>query len=452
MKNIRFISSKLTFFVMLFWIAGTGQTARAEQSFTFVEAVQTALQNNHELRASRSVALAGNEAVGIARSHLGPRVTFEERYLRTVNPGYAFMTKLNQERIEQQDFNPATLNNPEAINDFQTSFSLEQPLFTRRGLIGLEMSRAESAAKTEDSLRKQEEVAYQVAQAATSILTMKSFLDAARKAVEEARELVRVTEVRHRSGLGQYSDTLRAATSLSESEQRQVSAEKNLDVAKRMLGLLLGMEDSADILGAIPDVPLRDLNDYTRTALTRPDVKSGEIREENARQNIKLAEAGYFPSVGVGGSYQLNDPNRPLGAEANNWQVAAFLKWDLFDGTRREYERAKAKHEAAGAQERLSALKKAVSFKVYEAYLSIGEARKNMELAQQALKTAEEGKRLVRVRYENGLYPLLDLLNAQTSLDQARAGSVAREGDYRLSVIRLSYESGTIMKDLHIEP
>lgn len=452
MKRNWLPSLKSTIFLMLCWMGSTGYAAGAEHRFSFMEAVRTALLNNHEVRAIQSAALAGNEAVGIARSYLQPRITFEERYLRTVNPGYAFMTKLNQERIEQQDFNPATLNNPDAINDFQTSFSVEQPLFTRKGLIGLEMSKAESAAKTEESLRKKEEVVYQVAQAATSIQTMKSFLDAARKGVDEAREYVRITEVRYRAGLGQYSDTLRAATSLSESEQRQVSAEKNLNVAKRTLGLLLGMEESVDILGALPDVTLRNLSDYTQAALSRHDVKSGEIREENARQSIKLAEAGYFPYVGVGGTYQLNDPNRPLGTEANNWQVAAFLRWDLFDGTRREFERAKAKHEAAGAQEQLSALKKAISFRVYEAYLTIEEARKNMELAQSAIKTAEEGKRLVRVRYENGLYPLLELLNAQSSLDQARAGSVAREGTYRLAVMRLSYESGTIMKDLNIDP
>lgn len=453
MKILRFGPSKGIFFLLLLLVAGIVEPARAEERiFTFMEAVQTALRNNHELKAFESATRAGGEAVGIARSHLQPRITFEERYLRTVNPGYAFMTKLNQERIEQRDFNPATLNHPEAINDFQTSFSLEQPLFTRKGLLGLEMSKAEAAAKKEESLRKREAVVYQVAQAATSIQTLKSFVDAAQKGVEEARELVRITEVKHRSGLGQYSDTLRAATSLAESEQWQVSAEKNLNVAKRTLGLLLGMEDRAVILDALPDVPLRALNDHTQAALTRHDVKSEEIREENARQNIKLAEAGYFPYVGVGGSYQFNDPNRPLGGEANNWQVMAFLKWDLFDGTRREYERAKAKHEAVGAQEQLSALKKSISFKVYEAYLTIGEARKNMELSQQALKTAEEGKRLVRVRYENGLYPLLDLLNAQSSLDQARAGCIAREGEYRLAVIRLSYESGMVMQDLHIEP
>lgn len=429
-----------------------GPAAASEQSLTFAAAVKMALQNNHEIRAMKSATLATKESIGIARSFLLPKVTFEERFLRTVNPGYAFMAKLNQQRIEQQDFIPDRLNNPDAINDFQTSLFLEQPIYTRKGFLGLEISKADSLAKDEEFKRKHEEIVFQVVRAVVTLETAKAFVGVAQKSLEEAREHLRITEVRLKAGLSQYSDTLRASTAVVEAEQREVSAEKNLRVAKRGLGLLLGSEDDADIVDTIPVIALRTIDDCTKAALNRPDIKSGEIREENAKKNIKLAEAGYFPYVGVGGGYQLNDHNSPLSSEGKNWHVSAFLRWDLFDGTKREYERTKARHEADSAQEQLSSMKKAIAFRVYEAYLTVGEMHKNVSLAKQALLTGEEGRRLVRLRYENGLYPLVDLLSAQVSLDQARANLAAREGEYRLSVARLSYESGMILKDLSIEP
>ena len=438
--------------LLMLLIGGAQSVSCAEHRFSFREAVGIALQNNHDIKAAQNAALATKEGIGIARSQLLPRLTFEERFLRTVNPAYAFMTKLNQQRIEQQDFNPATLNHPDPINDFQTSLFLEQPLFTRKGLLGLEISKADSQAKDEESRQKREEIIFRVVGAVVSLDTAKAFAAVAERSVEDAKEHLRIAGVRLQSGMGQYSDTLRASTSLAEAEQRQVSAEKNLSVAKRGLGLLLGMEEDVSILDRVPDISLLSLDQYTKAAQFRRDVRSGEIREENAKKGIKMAEAGYFPYVGVGGGYQLNDPNKPLGSEGNSWQVSAFLRWDLFDGTKREYERARATYEAASAQEQLSSLKKSVSFRVYEAYLSVGEARKNQELARQAVLSAEEGRRLVRVRYENGLYPLVDLLNAQVSLDQARANLAAREGEYRVSVARLSYESGLIMKALDIEP
>lgn len=444
--------SQLFFLLCIFFLLGTGYAFPEEHNLSFYEAVRVALQNNHELKAMQNAALASKEGIGIARSYLMPKVTFEERYLRTVNPGYAFMTKLDQQRIEQQDFNPSTLNHPDPVNNFQTSLAVEQPIFTRKGLVGLQMSKGESSAKQEELLRKQEQIAYQVAQASLTLHTAKSSFGATEKAVAEAVEHLRIAEVRYRKGLGQYADALRAATSLSEAEQRRVSAEKNVRMAKRGLGLLLGMEGNVDLNDATPELPLLDMAAYEKAAETRRDVKSWEIHSDNAKKNIKLAEAGYFPYIGVGGAYQMNDPNRPLGSEGSNWQVTAFLRWDLFDGTKREYERAQAKYKAGEAQEQLSSLKKAISFRIYEAYLNINEARTNMEISRNALKSAEEGKRLVRVRYENGLYPLIDLLSAQASLDQARANHTAREGEYRMAIVKLSYESGIIMKDLKIEP
>ena len=87
-------------FLILSLLAATAERGMAETRLTLPEAVMTALENNHELKAQRNSHAAKQADVGIARSFLLPKISLEERYLRTVNPTYAFMTKLNQERIE----------------------------------------------------------------------------------------------------------------------------------------------------------------------------------------------------------------------------------------------------------------------------------------------------------------------------------------------------------------
>jgi outer membrane protein TolC len=129
----------------------------------------------------------------------------------------------------------------------------------------------------------------------------------------------------------------------------------------------------------------------------------------------------------------------------------AFLRWNLFDGARKEYERAKAKHQAAAIEEQLEGLKKTVSFNIYEAYLGVEEAKKKVELAESALKTAEEGRRLVKRRYENSLSPLVDLLDAQLNLDRARANLTVSKNEYHLALARLNFASGTILQDLEVK-
>jgi outer membrane protein len=432
-------------------LAATAEPSMAETRLTLSQAVQTALENNHELKAQRNSYAAKQADIGIARSFLLPKISFEERYLRTVNPGYAFMTRLNQERIEQSDFAPASLNHPDAVDDFQTAVSIEQPLFARKANIGLDMSKREVEASEEALQRKKEEVAFKVVQYYLMVGTAGGYMKVAEKALDDAREHHRLAELRYSTGLGLYSDTLRAATAVAEARQKLVSAGKNLSVAKRALGLMIGSQEAVDVTPETPTLPIREIGDLRTQSLARRDVKSMELRKENAKANIKLAESGYFPFLGVGGTYQLNDHNKPLGNEGDSWQVMAFLRWELFDGTKRRHEKTKAMHQVSEAEEHLAGMKKLVSFQVDEAWLTLEEAKKNWELAQEALKTAEEGRRLVKVRYEGSLSPIVDMLDAQLSFDHAAAGLVARENEYKLAVANLCYASGTILADLKLE-
>jgi len=443
-------SSFLILFLLFFLAAMAAEKGNAAgQRLTLDEAVRIALQGNHELQAQRNANAAKVAEVGIARSFLLPRISLEERYLRTASPAYSFMTRLNQQRIGMADFAPETLNHPAAVNDFQTAITLEQPLFVKKAGIGIEMSRREAAASEEALQRKGEEVAFKVVQYYLMAVTAGRYVGVAERALADAQEHQRLAEIRYAAGLGLYSDTLRAATAVAEARQRLVSAEKNLNVAKRALGLMIGSGDAVEVEEDTPPaLPIREIESLRSQALARRDLKSLELRTENARNQIKLVEADYYPIVGVGGSYQFNDHNHPLGGEGDGWQAMAFLRWELFDGARRGHEKLKAVRQAAEAEEYLKGMKKLVSFQVDEAWMTLAEASKNRELAEEELKTAEEGRRLVRVRYEGALAPIVDLLDAQVSFDHARANRVARENDYKLAIFNLGYVSGTILQEL----
>ena len=330
-------------------------------------------------------------------------------------------------------------------------FSLEQPLFAMKSLLGLSMAKLEHGAKNDEYLRKKEEIALAVAQAYFRVRTAREFLTVAEAGLQDTKEHVRIAEVRYKNGLGLYADLLRSQTALKEAEQRQVRAKKDLAVSQSWLGLLLGKSGPVDIMDEKIDIPVLGIDHYHGFASSRRDLKAMEKRYENTQNNLKRADSSYLPYVGVGGSYQFNDPRRVLGTEGESWYASAFLRWNLFDGAGREYERSKAHYQMAEAQEHLRGLRKQVSFKVQEAYLAVEETKKNLELSEAALKTAEEGKRLVKSRYENSLSPIVDLLDTQFYLDRTRADYAARENDYRLAIMALWYESGIILKELKIE-
>ncbi|MBS1234491.1 MAG: outer rane efflux protein, partial [Nitrospirae bacterium] len=143
------------------------------------------------------------------------------------------------------------------------------------------------------------------------IQTAKEFVAVTEKGIEDAEEHLRIAEARYDAGLGLYSDILRARVALSAAEERHVSARKTLDVARRALGLMMGLTESVDVQKERPALEVRELEYYAGTALMRKDLKGLETRYKNAENALKMANAGYLPVLGFGGAYQLNSHSNP---------------------------------------------------------------------------------------------------------------------------------------------
>ncbi len=92
----------------------------AAETLTLDQAIYRALKNNPGLKAADAKVEAAD--AGVLRSVSGflPRVTASETWSRTDNPLMALGTKLNQEIVTPADFNPAVLNDPDIISNYNT--------------------------------------------------------------------------------------------------------------------------------------------------------------------------------------------------------------------------------------------------------------------------------------------------------------------------------------------
>jgi len=428
-------------------------SSAAERRLTLKEALVIALSDNPAIKAGSKALSASGEDIGIAKSNLLPKLGFEERFMRTTTPAYAFSFKMNQERFSAQDLAgaPDTFNNPGETNDFQTILSIEQPLFAPRASIGIDMAKKEAEARGSEFGRQKEDVAFKVYKTYLGIETASAYVAAAEKGIEDAQAHLRVAEVRYNEGTAIYSDLLRAKVAVSMATDRHVSAIKKRDTARRALGLMLGLDESVDILPEAGEVDVKPLEYYYGVSPSRKDLKAMENRVSNAGNMLKMADAGYLPVLGIGAAYQMNDHRRPFGSEGDSWQLMGFLKWEIFDGTKREHERRKAKYKISEAEEYLSGMKKEIAFNIYDAYLGVGEARDSLALAKAALTSSEEGLRIVQVRYHNSLSTMLELLDIQAGVDTSRAGVIEKGSAYKTAAANLWFQSGIILKELGLE-
>lgn len=419
----------------------------AAETLTLQEAINTALENNSDLKVYYWSVQSQKEDYSAAKSNLYPKIRIEEKFIRTDNPTYGFMAKLNQERFTQEDFGLDNLNDPRDISDYQTSLSFEQPLFTPKLYHGISIAGGELDARNKDLDRMKNEVTRNIVRSALLIQTSKQFIGVSESALRDAQEHKRLAALRYEAGLGLYSDVLRADAGIKNAEAEMARSEGDLEIAKRALGLLLGRSEPVDIVDEKLILPLDDLTVYLDASIQREDLKALNERYENSINAVKMERSVFLPEVGIGGSYLLNDHKDPFSPEGESYIFTAFLRWNLFDASL-YHKVKKAEADANGIKQRLSGLEQEIQFRVNEAYIRIREKEKAVSLAKTALADSEEALRLVRTRYENSLAPVVDLLDTQLMLDNARAGLIKTENEYMNSIVDLYYQSGMLLKAL----
>lgn len=417
------------------------------------DAISMSLENNSQIKAARFSSHAARQGVDSANSRYLPAVSFEETLMASNAPLNAFMMKLDESRFNPADFaNPDTVNHPLARHDFKTALSIQQPLFVP-SLSPLKELAVKDAQKSELDLEAARQgTAFQVFYTYLEVQKAVAQLKAADKAVADARENMRLATVRTSSGVGLRSDELRSRTHLSMVEQQQISTNNNQTLARMKLAMLIGLpEDKTfEVSELLESVVVPEMSDQvlSEALQNRVEIKKSHADLEKSAAALRLARSEYLPTVGAFASYQLNAKDAPFTSDNDAWTAGVSLKWNIFDGFRSNSERNRALSGQSAAREMLESTTKDVRYQLKESYLRRDEVAKRLEVTRHSVLDAEETVRLLSRRYENSLATMVELLDAQTALNQARANQVEAEAGYALAGGQVYYMTGTFVKEI----
>ncbi len=422
-----------------------------DETLTLAEAVDAAIKNNPQVLVARHAADAAAARITTARSGLLPQVDVAETFNRTNSPLWAFGTKLNQGSIESEDFAPDALNEPDAINNFNTALTLSWNLYDGgRTRIGWDQARQGREAADLGLVRATQQVIAQAARAYVGLLLARENLVVIEQSLDTSRAQLRLVEDRFDGGLAVKSDVLRARVHIAQLEQQRLAAGSQVQVAQAVLYAAMGREDSGSIAPTTSlenCLPTRGaMDEWIERALThRPDLRQVDIQAAVAEQGIARAEAGHLPRLDLHGNYEHNSED--FSESQDNYTVGAVVRVNLYSGRRISSEAATARSTAAEARAARRARQLAVRVETQRAYYLAQSTWQSIDVARQAVLQAEEGLRIVGNRYAGGLLTIVDLLDAQVALQQARTLHYRAMHDYKVARIELALAAGTISRD-----
>jgi len=420
----------------------------AAETLTLDQAIDKALKNNPGLKAADAQVEIADAGVLSSASGFLPKVTVSETWSRTDSPLMALGAKLNQELVTPADFNPAIMNDPELISNYNTRLAVVQPVFNGgKEYIGRKQAKLAREASVQDRERTRQETIYNVVKAYYGVLLAEEYHKVALQSLETSEANVNLAQVRYAAGAVLLSDLLRAKVQRAEVREMATRSRNGVKLATAALNFAMGAPqgNENDFSGTLSAQDVKsDMNAMLdEAAAKRPDLISMELNRRNADKSVTMARTDYLPSLNLMGQMDWNS-DRPAGNDAKSWAVMAVLQWNLFDGLAT---RSKVK-EALATSSRMKSLEEqtrsGIQLQVRQAYYNLAASLDRISASASAVQEAEEGLRIVQKRYETGMTTFVDVLGAESALIRSRTNALQALYDNNIAQAELKLAVGTL--------
>ncbi len=289
-----------------------------------------------------------------------------------------------------------------------------------------------------------------------SLLKTQVALAARLQSIKQAEANLNIAKTFFEVGTGTRYDVLQAEANVARSQQNLINEEATFRITQILLSEHLNYPLLTPFVineKQIKDMKLIDeslpIQEFLTTAFknnpdiqTRLKVKQGALREALSRTGDFLPYVDvYLDQTGTGpGFYEDLFGLTTLGVEAS-YDIGKGL------GATAATNALKAKAQVKRAKliylQEVQQIEKELRF----AYIDFQRSKSLVEASLKELLAAEEALRLSKLRYENGLEIIINLLLRQAEFTSAQLNLINSTADYNIAQAKLAYNMGTISID-----
>jgi outer membrane protein len=267
----------------------------------------------------------------------------------------------------------------------------------------------------------------------TQILTLQKHLDF-------------VTRKGQTGSATQY-EVLSTQVRISNAENQKVDLEASRQAQQGVLNSLLGrpvttpLKVQGNFISSQPEIDPDSLIIYALDH--RYEMVMARLRENHARLQLRSARVMDNPTLSVflnGGFKNGYIPD--LNAFTPNYAAGVGLNVPIFDATRKHNTVRIASSQISMAQSDIEQTSREISSEVYQNETNLMASLKKIDQSKLQVKQAEEALNLAAVSFRTGAITNLDLLDAETALEESRVNLLRARIEYAINIVRLNISVG----------
>ena len=334
-------------------------------------------------------------------------------------------------------------------NTSSTSFSLgtSVPLFTGFQIPNqIKMNQLILEAATAELEKAKNDIRMQVAQAYVQILYNMEIAEVARRQVSiDSMQVARINALVN-NGKASGSQLSQQKATLANSQLAVTQAENNLALSLLTLSQLLELPTADGFSIAKPDISglsgiagvSSDTPDavYAEALGLKPEIVAQQLRLRATDHNIKIARAGYMPTLslsgGLGSNYYTTSKfdSDPFSTQLKNnfsQYIGLSLNVPIFNRFQTRNSIRTAKIQQENQQLQLDNAKKTLYKEIQQVCQSATAAKAKYESSTVAMQSSKDAFELMQAKYENGKANMTEFnesknnyLKSESDLVQAR--------------------------------
>ena len=439
------------------------------------EAVRTALDRSREVRSAELGLVEANERVSEAWSSVYPSIDFNASYTRNLSPSVNFLpAAIFDPTAGPDDYIAVQFG---ADNQWQSTISLEQPIFSAGAFLGVGAAGRYRNLQEEVVRGRVQTVVTGVRTAYYGLLLAQEQARLTENSVRRVRQSLEETKALNTAGIASDYDVLRLEVELANLVPNLRRAENAVEQARRQLAVELDMPEGTalQVQGALANIDLEDPSANTpenREILSfvgyqdvadvegavslaremRSDVRQLELTASLRKTEMRLEQVEYLPRISFFGNYIITaqdngSPNffaKGDGQRAYSRNIGISVSLPLFQGFSRD----------ARVDQRRAVLRQAETEAEYVTDQVVSEVRTLVDLADEAymrasgqglaVQQARRGFEIASAQYREGLGSQLELTDAEVALRQSEFNYAQAVYDYLVARAELDQATGRV--------
>ncbi|CAI8896313.1 TolC family protein [Methylocaldum szegediense] len=423
--------------------------ARIDRTWTLVDIIDQALCHNPQTRQTWASARAQAAQLGVAQAAYLPTINFNT----SLSYGQTGTRSASQSQL--QDFTLGTgigggsFGRQEQFR-ITPSVSLNYLLFDFGGRSArVDSARAALEAANWSHAATLQNVLFNAVQAYYQLFAARSALEATQASERSSEEAFKAASFRYEVGAAALADKLQAQTAYAQAKLNRQRAEGEAQNALGVLANVMGLKPDPSLNIASPayiepdEERERDVQALIEEAKAlRPDLAAAEAQVRAAEANVRSARSNSLPTLSLVSNYSYSDSS--VSQNFQSWSVGLQLSVPLFTGFANTYQIRNAEEQVAVQEATRDQLDQAIALDVWRAYFDLNTTRETLASTRDLLASATQSEKVALGRYKAGAGSILELLNAEADLANARLQYVQARYNWHIGKARLAQAIGAL--------